>query len=126
MNPFITNSPCVICTQKHYSSSLDAARQLKHVVDSMSYEPDNELCKYHFEWWIHSHCRYGLHCNILSQYDSQANRTAEELEPYLVSIAKTGSDADFYTILRCLAGHFPNVYHIMELMRHDSKLEERD
>lgn len=111
------NTPCMTCRQKNdtylyhqlHSLYLDLAHSIEPINDH--YEK--------FYWNNNVKCKYGIYCNDLNMYNNKLNRICEDLEPYLVAIAKSKDKNRIQLLQRCLQilrGNYPNIYRQLDQM----------
>ena len=113
MNRMILTSPCAICNNKGDCMMKNHLQSLEQICDNFTPKEPVDDSRHNLMWGIHSHCRYGLTCHDLSQFDRECQQIADSIESKLIAIAKE-HDNSYYEILRLLQGYFPSVYRSLE------------
>ncbi len=118
MKPYamMPNSPCMICHQHGDSLKKDKLRRMEDICRRNNIVNTNNKI-YYFNWGFHSHCRYGLDCPSLRQFDRECEQIAHLLEPKIAAIAASGSK-DYHALLDLCRGDFPAVYNELEAIHH--------
>lgn len=106
--------PCAVCRDRHGDYSKECA--LKAVDQILQGVPSSHKT-IRFNWAIHSHCRYGLHCDTLRQNDSKLTHLAERLNARLTTVVYSTDTSLYEQCYRQLQGHFSQVCYTMELER---------
>ena len=116
------NSPCFICHNKNGDTMMKSKLEnMLERCEHLNITPSKEHIR--FNWGIHSHCRYGIHCDSLHRFDIECNRIAERLTPYLITIAKESAHdmqmkAEYHEMYEKCRGDFPAVCHALERLSH--------
>lgn len=112
MRPYLSaSSPCMICHQHGDSMKKEKLRRMEDICHRNNLTGDGN--SYHFNWGFNSHCRYGLPCPTLRQFDMDCERLAQRVEPLIAQLAKSGSP-DYHQVLNLCRGDFPAVYNMLE------------
>ena len=115
------NSPCMVCSQKSNTLKLHQLQRLLNELQGIVKEDLREY-NYRFNWHNHTNCRYGLHCNDLSQYDRRCDSICEELSPFIEYVCKTNNEELYHRIYNICRGDYPQVCRDMEMLKRNSAI----
>lgn len=122
------NSPCYIC-HNHGDDMLKI--KLKRMLDICKNLGIEQSTKRHdFMWGFNSHCKYGLSCPKLDQFNRECESLAQNVEPYIAGLAEAnGIDKKYnnayHDVLNLCRGDFPAVYKRLEIINFNSAASQR-
>ncbi len=120
MMPYLMNgSPCYVCHNKGDHMIELRLRQMEETCQMAGISKSES--RHNYMWGIHSHCRYGLSCSDLEQFDRECETLARNVEPYITGLAEAYAKDEKYAtayheVLDLCRGYFPAVYRQLEMI----------
>ena len=113
------NALCMTCHQKNHSSKLHKLKIIYDYLVHKKYDLTDDKNKSFFNWAIKDHCKYGLDCHYLRNFERECRNYTLKIDPMLVHICRNQLKDDYRHVLKLLAGDFPSVYKRFERLYYE-------